>query len=224
MKEFMKSRWFPLVATIICVAILAAFLFVNGFRITYAPELENSWDAISAVASWVGVVVSGLAIYYAVQVPKKIADRQDKIALFEKRFNCYMAVQRITTFAISIKDAKTAAEISNAFLVSFRYSSNYFDNADFANVISDFQLLESNIVVGEFLFPQFDTKMIQDLLRDTINFIVHLIRLNDTKSLDEEISDECLVIRDSIYNQAIKFRTTYMLPLEKEINLKNQTV
>ncbi len=49
MKDFIKGRWFPLVVAIVCVAILAAFLFVSGFRVTYAPELENSWDAVSAV-------------------------------------------------------------------------------------------------------------------------------------------------------------------------------
>ena len=58
-----------------------------GWRFTYAPELENSWDAISAVATWAGVVASVFAIIFAIRVPIVIAKRQDKIALFEKNLN-----------------------------------------------------------------------------------------------------------------------------------------
>lgn len=42
------------------------------------------WFAITM--SFVSVVVTGMAIWYAVQVPKKIAKQQNKIALFEKRY------------------------------------------------------------------------------------------------------------------------------------------
>lgn len=68
---------------------LLIFLYCKGFRITYAPDLENSWDAVSAFAAWGGVFMSFVAIMVAIQIPKKIADRQDKIALFEKRLEIY---------------------------------------------------------------------------------------------------------------------------------------
>ena len=84
-----------------------------GWRITYAPELENSWDAISAIStvisaivSIIGVSASFAAIWYAIQVPKEIADRQDKIALFEKRLTCYemLETQRLLYFSIKNED------------------------------------------------------------------------------------------------------------------------
>ena len=96
LKQFRKTKWFPLAVAgvILLVIVVAGFFF--GFRITYAPELENSWEAISAVAAWVGIIVSVasavasfMAVWYAIQVPKKIADRQDKIALFEKRYESF---------------------------------------------------------------------------------------------------------------------------------------
>ena len=54
-----KSFKLPLWATIILVEIVVlAILFALGFKITYAPELENNWDAIAAVGTWVcGLVV-----------------------------------------------------------------------------------------------------------------------------------------------------------------------
>lgn len=97
MREFLKGRWFPLVAAI---AFLLGAIFVMslfGWRFTYAPELENSWDAVSSVAGWasvsvsiVSVVASFLAIWFAIQVPKKIAKQQDRIALFEKRYQLFI--------------------------------------------------------------------------------------------------------------------------------------
>lgn len=85
MKKFIKGRWFPLTIVIVGEAVLLVFLYCNSFRITYAPDLENSWDAVSAFATWFGVAMSFVAIMVAIRIPKEIANRQDKIALFEKR-------------------------------------------------------------------------------------------------------------------------------------------
>lgn len=89
MKKFFRH---PSTITLIAVILIILILALFGFRITYNPSLDNNWDAISACAAWAAVVVSGLAIYYAIQAPKKIAEEQNKIALFEKR---YEEVKRI---------------------------------------------------------------------------------------------------------------------------------
>lgn len=78
-------------------------LYFIGFRITYSPELETSWDAVSACAAWAGAVMSFFAVMVAVWIPKKIADRQDKIALFEKRFEVYDKLQKCKNFADNLK-------------------------------------------------------------------------------------------------------------------------
>lgn len=106
MKKFLKGRWFPLSVAIVAVLVIASILFFFGFRITYAPELENSWDAISAVAAWGGVIVavagvtaSFLAVWFAIRVPQKIAEQQNKIALFEKRYQVYTSTIKIIQVA-----------------------------------------------------------------------------------------------------------------------------
>ena len=85
----MKKKWVPVAILAGIEIALFAFLYCKGFRITYAPDLENSWTAVSAFAAWGGVIMSFVAIMVAIQIPKKIADRQDKIALFEKKFEIY---------------------------------------------------------------------------------------------------------------------------------------
>ena len=150
------------------VAILLWFL---GFRITYEPTLENSWDAISACAAWASVVVAGLAIYYAILVPKKIAERQDQIALFEKRVEIYSAIQDICSCVAQIEKAKTDAQI----LTSFKL---HIGNAtDIGNVQHDISLVykirqtETLIIAGDFLFPEYDVRLLQDMTLESINLI-----------------------------------------------------
>ena len=92
------------------IVLFVGFLYHKGFRITYAPDLENSWEAISACAAWAGVVASFIAIWYAIQVPKKIADRQDKIALFEKRYERFQLYEKCYALYDQIKDKKCTLE------------------------------------------------------------------------------------------------------------------
>ena len=100
--------------------LVAVLLWLLGFRITYAPTMENSWDAISACAGWASVVVAGLAIYYAIQVPKKIAEDQNKIALFEKRYAVYEVLNNCVTYAHMLERFnESGAEWNIWFSISF---------------------------------------------------------------------------------------------------------
>lgn len=60
-------------------------------------------DYIQMIATVVSVVISGVALFYAISVPKKIASEQNKIALFEKRF---MALQKIGIIMSEYKNIK----------------------------------------------------------------------------------------------------------------------
>lgn len=107
MKKFVKGKWFPLTLAAVIAAIIAFILFLFGFRITYSPELDNNWDAVSAVAAWVGVIASFVAIRFAIRVPKQIAKSQNDIALFEKRYQLYKSLRPLINFGndvLKIKD------------------------------------------------------------------------------------------------------------------------
>lgn len=131
MKKFVKGKWFPLVIA----AIIAFVLFLFGFRITYSPELDNNWDAVSACASWAGVIASFVAIWFAIRVPKKIADRQDKIALFEKRLACFNELGRLRRLFFAVKDKDNVDELKDAFLAVYCNNSNEFNKNDLGILI-----------------------------------------------------------------------------------------
>ena len=61
MKKIVKGRWFPLTVAILIFAAVVIVMALSGWRITYAPELENSWDAVSAVAACFSAL-AGIAI------------------------------------------------------------------------------------------------------------------------------------------------------------------
>lgn len=132
MKKFVKGRWFPLLVAILIVAAVALVMALFGWRITYVPDLENSWDAVSAVAAWFAVMVaiasavaSFLVVWYAIQVPKEIAKQQDKIALFEKRYRLYTLLLSSQTFALALKAAENMQDARKVFLLAY-----YSDNED----------------------------------------------------------------------------------------------
>ena len=106
MKDFIKGRWFPFLLLLVGLVVVLLGGFLLGFRITYAPALENSWEAISGVAAWVSILVSVasvgasfVAVWAAIQVPKKIAEQQNKIALFEKRLQCHKMLSCLLAFS-----------------------------------------------------------------------------------------------------------------------------
>ncbi len=81
LKKFIKGRWFPLSVAVIIALIVIIGMVLFGWRITYAPELENSWEATSAVASIIGAVGTVAAVWFAVLSTEKqirVSQQQQK--------------------------------------------------------------------------------------------------------------------------------------------------
>lgn len=70
-------RWTPLTIGLAIAIVLASAFYLCGFRITYAPELESSWSAISAFGQWAGVVVTA-ALTWIIHQKTQENDRQNK--------------------------------------------------------------------------------------------------------------------------------------------------
>lgn len=92
-----NARRYLGIVVVLLLCIIMGVLYYCGFRITYAPELNNNWNAISSCAGWAGVLVSGAAVFVAINIPKRIAEQQNRIALFDKRYSAFNAL----TFLIS---------------------------------------------------------------------------------------------------------------------------
>lgn len=139
-------------AVVFVAVVVILIMAMLGFRITYAPELENDWEAISAVASWVGVLASFLAIWYAIQVPKTIADRQDKIALFEKRYECFLFFEEcFELFRLSLKKNADNEIIGQVCIMLDIQAMEDLNKYIFENKLRRFEFLIHQMA---FLFPK----------------------------------------------------------------------
>lgn len=72
----------------------------GGFTDDIVIALENLGK--HTYLDYFSVVLSGVAIYFAIQIPNKIAYQQNKIALFEKRLTLYKEVERFLLVGIAI--------------------------------------------------------------------------------------------------------------------------
>lgn len=99
--KFIKGRWFPLAIGIALVVLVGFVMFLFGWRITYAPELENSWDAISAVASWVGAIGTVAVLWYnhrSISLTQRSVQQAINLQLYEKRLELYTALSKNDAF------------------------------------------------------------------------------------------------------------------------------
>ena len=172
--------------------LIAVLLWLFGFRITYAPTLENSWDAISAFAAWVGVISSFIAILVAIQIPRKIADHQNKIALFEKRLDVYLTAEKLIDCAHQIKDTPDCLMILSAFYMSIGERED-IENADLLPILLKIDHMERILSSGAFLFPQYDSDQMTLAIIEARNLLLEADRYFEasTEYCVSSEADEC---------------------------------
>ena len=179
-----------MIAAIIVILVLAAGAVLTmirfGWRFTYAPELQNQWTAITAVATWAGVAVSIcsviasiIAILAAIKYPQKIADQQNRISLFEKRFHIYELLTYLNAFAMSaiaVKDINSAREM---FILDFEKNmSKGKDLKDFDYFLSCYMRISGELRQSEFLFSREISAGILDIAKKLSAFIGVAAMLN----------------------------------------------
>ena len=91
MKNIIKKPLFWVLSIEIVIVLVLSIL---GFKITYNPMLDNNWEAISACAAWVGVLVSGMALlatlavlyqnHKTIELSKKDIQNAINLQMFDK--------------------------------------------------------------------------------------------------------------------------------------------
>lgn len=81
MRRILEHKWFKWIIIVILLLIFIILLYSLGFRITYAPYLDNNWDAISGVASWVSALATIAIPIVAVFLQHKLDSNKREIAI-----------------------------------------------------------------------------------------------------------------------------------------------
>lgn len=218
MKSFIKGRWFPLVIAIVGILAIAFVMALFGWRITYAPELETSWECVSAIGTWAGVITSFIAIMVAVQIPSKIADRQDKIALFEKRYACYVTIQNLLLCAKQMETATVNKEIQAAFRVYMDEPDRLADDMYAAIFAVKLKQKQAIIVSGDFLFSSYNVELLQKIIDVGIDLIIESAK-HSAKADDVPLSAQVEQLKTKYCKLCKEYSGTYIELMEKELQL-----
>lgn len=65
------------------------------------------------------VVASFLAVWFAIQIPKKIAEQQNKITLFEKRHEVFYIYNSCKVLSELLRFARNKEDVQAIFLLTF---------------------------------------------------------------------------------------------------------
>ena len=214
MKKFIKGRWFPLIVAILVLLVAGMVMFLLGWRITYAPKLENDWDAISAVAAWAGVIGAVSAVFSAIYV----ANQQNKIALFEKRMECYSTLQNIFAFARQISNVESNRAVHAAFKLYFGGPDFFPQNQSYAWYAITLKRQEPIIVGGHFLFSEYNEEKPQDVLMQIIE-LARLVAVRNKEEAEQPISDSAKECRADIFALCCALEENLIPLMEKDLQL-----
>lgn len=221
MKNFIKGRWFPFLLLLVGLVVVLLGGFLLGFRITYAPALENSWEAISGVAAWVSILASIGGSFAAVWYAVRVADKQNKISMFEKRYKIYETFNRFKDFSRGLKNRKSDKDILQIYLKSFHDVLDENKGKDDAFFMEHCISMCNKLRYDYLLFQNVETsiythKLVCGLL-DVIGEVVAQRDMNDGQkdpsAINKAIDAFYELINSEDYNKTLR-------EMEKELMLK----
>ncbi len=211
-KKFFYRRSIPNWMLSIFIIVLIVFV-ASGWKIVYNPTLKNDWGAIDAVGGWTSAVISGVAIWFAVSAPKRIAQRQNAIALFDLRFSSYIIYLKYISFAEAIREIDTPNQLNQAFSL---YFMEYGSMLDLKELVMNIRSDERKLMSGLFLFSNFcDGKTIQGIVLD----MFEVIELTQHKGLEFLEEDKAKVT--SFCDKCKSFGDKYMEEMRRQMVLSN---
>lgn len=126
----------------ICIILTFAILFYFGYRFIPSNSTNIDYQEINTVLSWVvPSVLSMTSIIIAIEVPKKIAEQQNKIALFDKRQNFFDEIINYVEYVIN-KEGCIASGIGDIFL---KYSNLYISAMFDKDVETGIDILKNKV-------------------------------------------------------------------------------
>lgn len=178
-------------------------------------------DWFSVWISLAGVVLSFVAIIVAVRVPKKIAKQQDKIGLFEKRYECYAVIQKILVIGEQIKPCTTKMAVVSAFKLWFGDKNDFAKNENYAEYVIILKSEEVKLVSGQFLFPEYDAEILSEIINEAIT-LIKACSVHSATEKEGPYSKEAGISKDRFCALCDQFKEKYVKQIESELQLTSK--
>ena len=171
---------------------------------------QTGWvEYVSIGISLISVVFSWLAIRTAARVPKKIAEQENKIALFERRLVCYNEIRKHIDFCVLSKDTVDVTEIKNQFECVFCIENDA--KLDRKYLIEIMTHMKGYLYQMPFLFPYIQQQ-------DINKVYFHFLKL--TESLHLDYPENEIIQRLNVYVETIEwFEERYNWLMKKYLKI-----
>ena len=224
MKELTKKTWFVfLLGILIAVVVLlgiGVILYCNGYRIIYPQQFETSWDAVSGFAAWFGVVVSvvsAAASFFAIWFAVRVADKQNKIALFEKRYNFYFIINNLLLCSDALKKLNSNRMVYKSLVYYFGKISDH-EILNSLDLVATSIQIQHRIEPGEFLFYNYDVDSLKAIIDKGGELGLETDKDNREDSL-KDLSEETVALKKEYCKLCDDFKKTCFENMTRELNL-----
>ena len=227
MKDFWRKhhKWIIPVIVLILIFLTWIVLYLNGIRLCYNPKLAITWEHSAVIADWlgaiatiVGVIVSGIAIFYAVSVPKKIAIQQNKISLFEKKLNCYSTVCDIIACSNAAKYSQNSNDVFRAFYGTYGEYDGNKNQVDITPILVNLNRQLPIVKSGIFLFSNYDSDAARQMLLAAASLLDEL-KMDNIEEAIQPLSKDANTAKEKLCTLCDEFNEKYMHTMEDELSL-----
>ena len=164
--------------------------------------------------SFVSMAISGIAIWFAIRV----ADKQNKVSLFEKRFDCYTLIQKMLVCGEEIKTCETKKEIQVAFRFYLDVTGDIGYNKSLTEFICILKQLEPRLVTVEFLFRKYDVSLLQEMLNVSIE-LVCAVAVSCPDEANECLPMKAMELKRKYCTLCAEYQQNYVESMEKDLKL-----
>ncbi|MGL5625886.1 hypothetical protein [Cetobacterium sp.] len=213
-----KGIFFYYLSTILFIFLLIVLIIgvYIGYRFSIDESIRPDWEAMSIMVT---LLVSVITVFIAIYIPNKIAERQNKISLFEKRYDVYVKTANIFELAKSIiklkeecEDQNISQKIINLFFMylveDFNYHEKKVDYPLFFNLVKK---LEKLLMSGVFLFDNIDSKKYNKIFLLINKVIENIYKEEKYVTLREDI--------EKLEQEFFNFEKEYMSKMEEALKI-----
>ena len=197
----------------------------------YSDSLNKLIEAINQIGNinWLDVVtliISTGSLIFAVLVPVRIAIKENKTALFEKRFNTYVEITKLIKFSellVKIKDQQLSEDLKTQYILG-NFSSAFNCILSYGSDILNYEkiilpTIEENKTYTKtivFLYSKSFNKKHKDIEEKIENIYIELKKLLETASKNKEYDSSAAALFIKNLNDFMK---DYKNALEKPLKL-----
>ena len=147
------------------------------------------------------VIISIVAVIVAIVIPIFIANKQNKIALFDKRFKSYEIFQKYDSYLSLIKNNPNGSCIDMLIVVFLDGNKNDFQTG---NIIPKIINMSMPIEQMPYLFDDIDKKEVGRIVYNLISLIKSCMENGDLENCKQQYIDSVEKFKAKHYNKILK--------------------